>query len=470
MPTAPADARPHPLPADDRPSLLTRDHLPFAVGAVALVTLGAFENRATTTVLPSAARDLDALWLFGAASAAPLVSFVLATVVAGAWADHRGPVRPLQAGMAVFVASQVAMAAAPSMAVLALGRFGSGIAEAFLDVSLTVLLARALPEALRAKVFAAFAAAWVLPSLLGPPVAGLLAEASSWRAVFAVGVALLVPAWLLLRPSMRAAVGQVPASSPWTSQEHRSVRAAALAAAGLAALTAGGSLLGRTGATRGVGVLLVVAGLAATVPAVRAVLPAGTLRLARGIPALVALRGLVAAAFGTAGSLLPLMLTTVHGLGPAAAGTSLTVTGLCWAAGSQLHGLDVVQQRVGAVRRLQLGFALITLGVLGPALTSVAVLGVVPGMVLWGVAGLGMGIVSPTLSTQLLRWAPVSDQGRITAASSLTASVAQALALAAAGALIAWQAPVLPGWLFAGVMTASAAAGALGWAAARRAG
>jgi hypothetical protein len=48
--------------------------------------------------------------------------------------------------------------------------------------------------------------------------------------------------------------------------------------------------------------------------------------------------------------------------------------------------------------------------------------------------------------------------------------VAQALALAAAGALIAWQAPALPGWLFAGVMAASAATGALGWAAARRAG
>jgi MFS family permease len=466
MPTATAHRRP-----DARPlSLFTRDHLPFAVGAVALVTLGAFENRATTTVLPTAARELDALWLFGAASAAPLVSFVLATVVAGAWADHRGPVRPLQAGMLVFVASQLAMATAPTMAVLTLGRFGSGVAEAFMDVSLTVLLARALPEALRAKVFAAFAAAWVFPSLVGPPVAGALAETLSWRAVFAVGIALLLPAWLLLRPSMRAAAARADAPTRWTPREHRAVRAAGLAALGLGALTAGGSLLGRTGSTRLLGLALVVAGLACTAPALRTVLPEGTLRLARGIPALVALRGLVAAAFGTAASLLPLMLTTVHHLGPAAAGTSLTVTGLCWAAGSQAHGLDVVQRRVGAVRRLQVGFAFITVGLLGPALTSVDALGVVPSLVLWGVAGVGMGIVSPTLSTQLLLFAPVADQGRITAASSLTASVAQAVALAAAGALIAWQAPALPGWLFAGVMVASAATGALGWVASRRAG
>lgn len=452
-------------------SLFDRAHLPFAVGAVALVTLGAFENRATMTVLPTLAHDLDGLWLFGAASAAPLVSFVVATVIAGAWADHRGPVRPLQAGMLVFTASQVAMALAPSMAVFTLGRFGSGISEALMDVSLTVLLARAMPEELRAKVFAAFAAAWVLPSLVGPPIAGLLTEALSWRSVFGIGVVLLPLAWLLLRSSMRSAeaVDETPVTS-WTPHEHRGVRAATLAAAGLAALTAGGSLLGRSGPVELLGVALVVAGTACTIPAVRTVLPAGTLRFARGIPALVALRGLVAAAFGTAGSLLPLMLTTIHGLGPAAAGASLTVTGLTWAAGSQLHGLDVVQRRVPAARRLAVGFALITVGVLGPALTSLAALPVWAGLALWGVAGLGMGIVSPTLSTQLLRYAPVSDQGRITAASSLTASVAQAVGLAAAGALIAWQAPDLPGWLFASTMAACAAVGAVGLAAARRAG
>jgi MFS family permease len=432
------------------------------------------------TVLPTVARDLDGLWLFGAASAAPLVSFVVATVVAGAWADHRGPERPLQAGMLVFTASQLAMALAPGMAVFAVGRFGSGIAEALMDVSLTVLLARTMPEDLRPKVFAAFAAAWVLPSLVGPPVAGLLTEVLSWRSVFGVGVALLPFAWLLLRPAMRserprpeltdASGGARATTTTWTPRERRAVRAAALAAAGLAALTAGGSLLGRSGPVEALGLGLVLVGTAGTVPAVRTVLPAGTLRFARGIPALVALRGLVAAAFGTAGSLLPLMLTTIHGLGPAAAGVSLTVTGLSWAAGSQLHGLAVVQRRVSAVRRLAVGFALIAVGVLGPALTSLDALPIVAGLVLWGVAGLGMGIVSPTLSTQLLLFAPVSDQGRITAASSLTASVAQAIGLAAAGALIAWQAPDLPGWLFAATMAACALVGVVGLAATRRAG
>jgi sugar phosphate permease len=129
-----------------------------------------------------------------------------------------------------------------------------------------------------------------------------------------------------------------------------------------------------------------------------------------------------------------------------------------------------VQRGVSAVRRLQIGFGLIAVGLLGPALTSLDSLPVVAGLTLWGLAGLGMGVVSPTLSTQLLRFAPVQDQGRITAASSLTASVAQAVGLAVAGALIAWQAPDLPGWLFASTMAACAAVGVVGLVAARRAG
>ncbi len=109
MTSAPALGRP--------PSLLHRANLPFAVGAVALVTLGAFENRAVTTVLPTVAVDLGGLWLFGAASAAPLISFVVATTVAGRWADRRGPVQVLYGGMGLFVGAELLMGVAPAMPV-----------------------------------------------------------------------------------------------------------------------------------------------------------------------------------------------------------------------------------------------------------------------------------------------------------------------------------------------------------------
>ena len=458
------------LPGTERPaSLLDREHLPFAVGAVGLVTLGAFENRATLTVLPSVARDLDGLWLFGAAAAAPLIAYVVSTVVGGVWSDRRGPVPALLAGMALFAGAQLAMGLAPAMPVFAVARVGSGLAEGLLDIGLTVLMARALPEALRPKVFAAFAAAWVLPSLLGPSVAGAITQWFGWREVFVLGAVLLVPAALTLRPSMRKAGLATGPAQPWSAAERRSVHLAVGVAVATTAVTAGGAMLADRGAVAAAGVALTVAATAALLPLLRALLPAGTLTFARGIPTVVALRGLVAAAFGIAGSFIPLMLTTVHGYGPAAAGVSLTVTGVCWAAGSQLHGLHGVQARTTAAQRLRAGFSLIAIGVVGPALTSLDSLPVWAGLALWGVAGLGMGITSPTLATQMLALSPVEAQGRNSAAASLTGSVTQAVALAFAGAAIAWQAPALPSWLFAVVMLSGTAIATAGVATAGRA-
>jgi MFS family permease len=436
------------------PSLLHRQHLPFAVGAVGLVTLGAFENRAVLTVLPTVAERLGGLWLFGAASAAPMISFVLATAVAGTWADRRGPLEPLYAGLGLFVLAQATMGLAPSMSVFVAARLGGGLAEGLIDVSLVVLMARALPEELRAKAFAAFAAAWVLPSVLGPTLAGLVAEHLGWRAVFLMAVVLVVPTATMLRPAMARTRATLPTPTRWTREERRMVGAAGLVAGSLALLTVGGSLLTRDGVLPLVGAAAAITGLVVLAPSLRAVLPDGVLTMGRGIPAVIALRGVVAAAFGLVGAFIPLMLTTVHGFRPAAAGLSLTVTGLFWSVGSQVHGLSWVQRRVPAVRRLRIGFGLITAGVAGPALLSLQVVPAWLGLSLWAVAGIGMGLSSPTLSTHLLSLSPIESQGRYTAASNLTGSVSQSLTLGAAGALIAWQAPALPGWLFAVVMAA----------------
>ncbi|XGX78192.1 hypothetical protein LQK93_00976 [Terrabacter sp. BE26] len=43
---------------------------------------------------------------------------------------------------------------------------------------------------------ALFAAAWVLPSVLGPVLTGYVTEAVGWRWVFAAGSVVLVPVWL----------------------------------------------------------------------------------------------------------------------------------------------------------------------------------------------------------------------------------------------------------------------------------
>ena len=451
------------------PSLLTRQHLPFAVGAVALVTLGAFENRAVLTVLPTVAEQLGGLWLFGPASAAPMISFVLATAVAGTWADRRGPLQPMYAGLGLFVLAQATMGLAPSMPVFVAARVGGGLAEGLIDVGLVVLMARALPEELRAKVFAAFAAAWVLPSVLGPSIAGVLAERFGWRTVFLLALALVVPACALLRPAMAQTRDALPEPSRWTPGERRQVVAAGVVALALALLTVGGSLPTRAGWLPLAGLAASLVGLLLLIPATRYVLPAGVLTAAPGIPAVIALRGLLAAAFGLVGAFIPLMLTAIHGFRPAAAGISLTVTGVFWAAGSQIHGLDAVQRRVSAVRRLQVGFSLIATGVLGPVLLSLHLAPV------WSVLPCGPSPGSAwacrrrPCRPRCWRCRRLRPRAANTAAGNVTGSVSQSVALGAAGALIAWQAPALPGWLFAVIMAAGGLIGLAGAALSGRA-
>lgn len=191
--------------------LLDRRYLPVVVGVVALVTLAAFENRAVQTVLPVVVRDLDGWALFGASTGASLVTFTVGMALSGGWTDRFGPRPVLLAGIGVFGVAQVVSALAPSMAVFVGGRALSGVAEALIDTTLMVLVAQALPESLRAKVFASFAAAWILPSLLGPGFAGGVESLAGWRWVFA-GPLLVVPfALWLLRPALR---GDRPAPAP----------------------------------------------------------------------------------------------------------------------------------------------------------------------------------------------------------------------------------------------------------------
>ena len=141
-------------------------------------------------ILPTVADHLDGMALFGAAAAAPLISSVVATVAAGLWCDRRGPTPALTAGLLVFTLSQLVMGAAPGMTVLLAGRVGTGVAEALLDVALTVMVARVLPRSLRPKMFAAMATAWIVPSLIGPPIALRFPRG---------GVGLVVAVWVAAR-------------------------------------------------------------------------------------------------------------------------------------------------------------------------------------------------------------------------------------------------------------------------------
>ncbi|MBB2923553.1 MFS transporter [Cellulomonas cellasea] len=454
------------------------------LGMLALVALGAFEALAVSTAMPTVVADLGGVELYATAFAGPVAAGVVGLTVAGLWSDRRSPVPPLLTGVALFLAGLVVAGLAGSMPVLVAGRVVQGVGSGLYSVVLYVVVARVYPEATRPRVFAAFAAAWVVPGLIGPFLAGVIVEQAGWRWVF-LGVPLLaVPAVLALWPSLTAirqgpparpepvdpepdgvtAVnGGAPASGTSASSTSASSRPASSRSASatsgdapatgpsgdrgadarastrlvaLSVVAAVGVLaLHHAGRQRGAEALgWTVAGGAAVALTLPRMLPTGTLRAARGLPTVIALRGLLSAAFTAAEVFMPLLLQTHRGLGPSAAGAVLTCAAVSWSTGSWLRGRgfggwsDVRWLRVGAAGMVA-GIAVVALVVAPAVPVAAAYAG-------WTVAGLGMGLAFPTTSLLTLRLSPPESQGANSSALQIMDSVSIALVLALSGALL----------------------------------
>ncbi len=450
-----------------RPRLFTGQHLPLVLGVIGLVTLGAFENRAVGTALPTMVREFDALGSFGLANAAPTASYLISLAIAGLWSDRRGPIPTLRAGAISFALAQLLVGTATAMPMVIAGRLLSGLAEGLLDVSLLVLVARALPAVLRPRMFSLFAAMWILPSVLGPVLTGLVTEQFGWRWVFLGAVVLLVPSWLLLRPAMRQSVTMpAPERTADDAAELEAWRAAlpwALAASiALFSMTLAGDHLQAHPVIGGTAVLVALVVLARA--AVR-VMPKGTFVAQRGFPAVVAVRALGGAAFGGVGAYLPLLLTLQHHFSPSRAGVTLSITGVCWAFGSWLQGRDHGIERV---RVLQAGLAFMTVGLVVTSLLAWTDATTWFGLIGWGFAGVGMGLSSSSLSVLTLDLSDHHNSGRNSSAGQMAATMSIATALAVSGTLLAFNADNPRPWVFGSIITAGAVMAAVGLLAATR--
>src|SRR5699024_3270463 len=96
--------------------------------------------------LPAVSAQLDGLRLYPVAAGAPLAAQLVATALAGVWADARGPRPVLLLGMALFPLGLLLAGTAPTMALLALGRGVQGLGGGLLILPLYVLVGGLVPE------------------------------------------------------------------------------------------------------------------------------------------------------------------------------------------------------------------------------------------------------------------------------------------------------------------------------------
>lgn len=454
------------------PGVLDAPFAAASIGMLALISILAFEQLAVATVMPGVAAALNGSGLYAAAFGAAVAAGIAGMVAAGHWCDRAGPTAPLTAGAVAFALGLVLAGVAPDMTLLVLGRALQGGGGGLMSVALYVVVGRHYPSTLHPRIFAAFAGAWVLPAIVGPALAGLIARHLGWRWVFLAAALLTVPALLLLQRGLaRLSPGGPPSkatSAAPATPARREIVAAIATAISAALLYAGGQALDLRALLLA---LVALAGLAIFAPRL---LPAGSLRAAQGLPAVVALRGLVAANFFAAEVFLPLLLTTERGLSPVQAGLVLTVGALGWSAGSWFQGREGrARDDAACVRRLRIGLAMMGGGTLIVALALLPALPVAAAVAVtvggWLLAGTGIGLVFPTLSVLALRFAPPQQQGRASSALQLSDSLFSAVGLALASALLVAVQPHSPRAAFAAGLALAAALSLVGLAVASRA-
>jgi MFS family permease len=418
------DARPA---APVRADLFGPSRRTTTVGVLLLVSMVAFEAMGVGTAMPALVADLGALSLYAWPFVAFMAAGVFGTVLGGQWCDLAGPRIPLLAAPTLFGVGLLVAGTAAGMPQLLFGRVLQGLGAGTLTVAVYVLIAVVYPERTRPAVFGLMSSAWVLPSLIGPPVAGMVTERLSWHWVFLGLLPVVVLAVGLVVPAVRR-LGQ-PDPSRNTTPRRRGLGLAALcAAAGVSALSWASQRPGASAAA------MAGAALVLLVASIRRLLPAGVFQARRGVPAVVAARGLLAGVFFTTNSYLPLILTSTHHWTLAAAGMPLVIASLGWSAASGWQGRhpDLPRHRL-----LRIGFGLLAVGTVGLLLVAPAWGTPWLALPLWGMAGIGMGLGYSSVSFLLLQQSATSEVGFHSSAAQMSDQLSTAILIGAGGALLA---------------------------------
>ncbi|MEU1038719.1 MFS transporter [Streptomyces sp. NPDC005907] len=414
--------------------VLSREHRALSIGIVSVVLLIAFEATAVGTAMPVAARELDGLSLYAFAFSAYFTTSLFGMVFAGQWSDRAGPLASLAAGIGAFAAGLLLAGTAGAMWLFVLGRAVQGLGGGLVIVALYVVVGRAYPERLRPAIMAAFAASWVIPSVVGPLASGAVTEHLGWRWVF-VGIPALVvfPLALALPQIRRRASGPAGGAVP-APFDRRRIRLALGISLGAGLLQyAAQAASGEDG--RWFALPAGAAGAALLVPAVLGLLPAGTYRAARGLPSVVLLRGVAAGSFIAAESFVPLMLVTQRGLSPTLAGFSLAAGGATWALGSFVQSRPRVEPY--RERLMFSGMLLVSAAIAAAPSVLIQSVPVWTVAVAWGFGCFGMGLVISSSSVLMLHLSAPEEAGANSAALQISDGLSNVILLAAGGAAFA---------------------------------
>lgn len=385
-------------------------------GSVALITCFAFEALATTNTMPHVISDLGSEQWYSLAAGVVLAGQVISTVVAGAVCDAKGVKPPLIGGILLFTAGALSAGLAPSLGFFIAGRAIQGMGGGLVLVPLYVLIGALVEPRRRPMFFAAFSYAWVIPSMIGPALAGYIVDIWHWRPVFYLIVPVTLFALIPLAPVLRRLD---PPDTDVLAIPH--LLPGVLTASGLIALQLSG---GFTGTTMWVAFMAGAVCLAYALPRL---FPAGTCRAEIGVPGLVATRFLLMGALVGAEFFLPLVLDRVHHWNASTTGWAIALGSITWTIGSwaQTKVVSPDRRRVLPIA----GATSVTVGTIIAGTLPLSGLSPIIGLGGWALIGLGMGLTIATTSDLALAITEQASHGTVSASLQLADSTGPALTM-----------------------------------------
>ncbi len=193
--------------------------------------LGFLDATVVNVALPAIAADLGAgtSGLQGVLTGylLTLSSFIL---IGGAYADRFGRRRVFMIGTAWFTLASIACALAPTVPILIAARLLQGVGAALVTPGSLAIIEATFRPSDRSRAIGAWAGLSAVGAAAGPLLGGLLVDAGSWRAVFALNVPIGVVVLLV-------AVRHVPESRDPDAVPGLDLPGAFLAVVGLGGLT-----------------------------------------------------------------------------------------------------------------------------------------------------------------------------------------------------------------------------------------
>ncbi|MBA2277380.1 MAG: MFS transporter [Chloroflexia bacterium] len=416
-----------------RPSAWDSEHLALTVGSILAVTIIAFQGLALATIAPVLAEEIGGEALYGWIFSAFLLPQMVGTVVAGQEVDRRSPAVIFLVFMLLFGAGLLVAGFAPNIGVLFVGRGLQGLGAGGMFSCVYAIINAAYEDQLRPMVLAALSSAWIVPSLIGPALAGFIAEQIGWRAVFFALLPLLVIVAPLTLPAYRRF--EHPGGEAAIGAGRQRVTFSVVLALGSGLFLAGLQIRPWP-----LGLAAAVVGLALLAPTLWRLLPAGTFVARPMLPAAIAARGLFFAGFLVGETYMVRALKEFGDVSVTVAGVVVTAGSLSWTTGSWLQArLDARTGTAGRPPRVVAGVSLMIAGIgliFGDVLLTrdialpVAVAG-------WMTAGLGIGLAHATCASIAFADTPPGQEGFVASSTLLWDLFTPAIGIGLGGAMIA---------------------------------